>query len=384
MRLSRRFLAGSAGSVGVPGVLNLKQSNTARARAAFQAGGRNFRLALTGDSTWRGVDETAVPYNSQYPNSVAAQLAAKLNALGVNAGANNLFGICGSSYNDFMIRDSRCASTGATTAFGTAVPVWGGAEIEFPTAAGTFSFTPQGNVTKADIYYQDSTAGRTFSWAVDGGAATQISTTGANTIKKATVALGASGLHTLTLAWVAGFVRIYGVDAYDDTAGRSEISVWQWGISGGTSSDMVNDAGTPSSGRIRQMTLFPPDLLISECGLVNSWRNSRSVALATADMTQHVQSAKAAGVDFMFCTPPFDNLTGTGLTSTQDQYVAAMFAVAAANDVPCIDLRGRWKSYANSVANGWQVASDAVHPTRLGYVDEAAFLLAVVRFALGI
>lgn len=380
-RLSKALLTGAST---VPGCWNLKQSNTAKVRAAYHAGGRNLRVAITGDSTWRGVDETAVPYNSQYPNSIAAQLAAKLNALGIKAGANNLFGISGSSFNDYMIRDSRCASTGATTAFGTAVPVWGGAEIEFPTAAGTFSFTPTANVTKADIYYQDSATGRTFSWAVDGGAATQISTTGANTIKKATVALGAAGIHTLTLAWVAGFVRIYAIDCYDDTAGRTEVSIWQWGISGGTSSDMILDTGTPSSGRIRQMTLFPPDLLISECGLVNSWRNSRSVALATADMVTHVQSAKAAGADFMFIAPPFDNLTGTGLTSTQDKYVSAMAQVAAQNDVPFLDLRGRWKSYANSVANGWQVASDAVHPARAGYVDEAAFLLSVVRYALGI
>jgi hypothetical protein len=376
--------AGGAGGPVVPFAFNLNRSTTTKILAgynAMKANTRNMNIAIMGDSTDRGVDETAAPYNSQYPLSVAEQIAAKFRADSIASGANNWYGISGTNFNDYMIRDSRCAFTGATTAFGTAVPCQGGAEVEFPTAAGNFSFTPQQSTNTADIYYQDSTAGRQFSWSVDGGAATTITTTGANTIVKLTIPLGAVAAHTITLAWVAAFVRIYGIDCYDNT--RKEVTVRQWATSGATSTTMIDDTGTPSSGRLRQLALFPVDLAMGDCGIVNSWRNSRSVANCQTDLNTLIDAVHAAGGDFILCTPPFDSGVA-GLTSIQQQYVDMMYAVATAKNCALFDVRKAWGSKALSDAAGYTSAADAVHPRILGQTNRAQLLRPILRYGMGL
>lgn len=363
---------------------NLTQATTTRILAGFQAmqaGTRNMNIAIMEDSTGRGVDEGALPYNSQYPLSIAEQIASALRGDGIASGANNWYGISGTTFNDYMIRDRRCAATGATTAFGTAVPCQGGSEVEFPTAAGTFSFTPQGQTNTADIYYQDSTAGRAFTWAVDGGSTTTITTTGANTIVKATVSLGSVGAHTIQLAWSAGFVRIYGIDCYDNT--RKEATIRQWAISGGTTSNMIEDTGTPNSGRLRQLALFPPDLVIGDFGLVNSWRLNRSVANCVLDLTTLFNAIKAANADFIFIEPPFDS-GSAGNTANQQQYVDAIAALAVSKGGIVFRTRQALVSKTASDAAGYTRSSDAVHYTIAGQAWRAGLLKPVLRYGMGL
>lgn len=371
--------AALAGAI-VPYSYNLRRSNTSHIRAAYQANTRNTIIAFMGDSTMRGVDETATPYNSQYPNAMPMQLAADLNAKSINAGASNWYGLSGTSLSDYMLRDSRVAATGAA-AFGNII-VQGGANVQLETSAGSFAFTTPANATKAKIYTIDFFGGSQWSWKVDAGAATTITQAGNNSIVETVISLGAAGIHTVTISWVSGNNELYGIECYDDTAGRKEITCRQWGISGGTSASMIDNTGAPHSGRLQQLSQFPPDLVIAECGLINSWRTSESVAAAQADLTALVQAVQAAGSDFMFLTPPYDN-SGTGLAANQNAYVAAMYAVAQAQNVPLLDLRQRWTSYAYAVTQGWQVGTDAVHPTKNGYIDEAAnVLLKAVQFSI--
>ena len=142
------------GRTGLPGWINLTPTTTSRILAGFQAmqaGTRNMVQALTGSSVDRGVDETASPYNSQYPLSLAEQLATLYRADGIASGANNWYGISGNNFADYMARDSRVSATGSATSGVTSVPCQGGSELEFPTAAGTFSFAPQQNTSTAEI-----------------------------------------------------------------------------------------------------------------------------------------------------------------------------------------------------------------------------------------
>lgn len=359
---------------------NLKRSNTANVRAAYAARSRNVRIAFTGSSVMRGVDETAVPYNSQYLNATPMQLAAKLNAAGINAGASNWYGLSGASMSDYLLRDSRLAVTGAASQ--DSAVCQGGAAIAL-TAAGSVSFTTTAPATKAVIVQYDFFAGATISWQVDGGATTNIAQVGNNSIKTTTVSLGASGIHTLKLNWVSGPNSIFGIECYDDSGARTEVTCVQWGISGATSSAMIDDSGNPHAGRLHQMIVQKPDLMISECGLPNSWRNGDSVSSCISDMTTFVQTAQANGIDFMFMTPPWDN-ANSGNTANQAQYVAGMFQVAKTLDVPVIDTRAKFGTYTQSCAQGFQVANDAVHPTKAGYVASADILFQPVKFALGI
>lgn len=365
-----------AAPVGLAFSYNIKPENTTNFRTAYRNSTSNVAIAYMGDSTMRGVDEGAVPYNFQYSRyAMPMKVADYLNNWGISSSADNWYGISGNTFNDYVLRDSRVVPNGSATAFGTAVPCQGGAELEFPTAAGTFNYITTTACDRADIYYQDSTAGRTFSWSVDGGAATQITTVGSNTIVKATINLGAISSHNIQLAWVAGFVRIYGIECYTST--KRQIIQRQWGISGGTSSDMIDNTGTPSSGRLQQLALYPPKLVIAECGLVNSWRNSRSVANCTTDMQTLITAVKAAGSDFIFLTPPYDN-GSTGLTSNQDAYVAAMYSLADSNNVGVIDIRKEHLSFRNAVNYGWMRSNDNVHPATAGYDNEAQIISQII------
>jgi hypothetical protein len=378
---------GSAGRAGLPGWINLTPATTSRILAgyqAMQAGTRNMVPALTGSSVDRGVDETASPYNSQYPLSLAEQLAIIFRADGIASGANNWYGISGNNFADYMSRDSRCAATGSATSGVTSVPCQGGSELEFPTAAGTFSFTPQQNTNTADIYYQDSTAGRAFTWAVDGGSTTTITTTGANTIVKLTIALGSVGAHTIQLAWSAGFVRIYGIDCYDNT--RKEITIRQWATSGGTVSGMIDNTGTPSSGRLRQLALFPPDVVMGDIGVVNSWRAvGVSVATVKTQAETYIDAIKAANADFIFVVPPFDS-GSAGNTANQQAYIDAIIASCVSKGCGVFNLRSAagWTSKAASDAAGYTVASDAVHKTIAGQASTAALMMPGLRYAMGL
>lgn len=365
--------------------INLSPATTTKIKAGFdamQAGTRNMNIAWTGSSVDRGVDETAVPYNSQYPLSVAEQQAILFRAEGIASGANNWYGISGNNFADYMARDSRCASTGSATSGVTSVPCQGGSELEFPTAAGTFSFTPQQNTNTADIYYQDSIAGRSFTWSVDGGAPTTITTTGLNTIVKATIPLGSVGAHTIQLAWSAGFIRIYGIDCYDST--RKEITVRQWATSGGTISGMIDNTGAPSSGRLRQIQLFPPDVIMGDIGVVNTWRAvGVSVATAKAQAETYIDAIKAAGADFIFVVPPFDS-GSVGNTANQQAYIDAIVASCISKGCAVFNLRAApgWTSKAASDAAGYTVAGDAVHKTIAGQANTAELLLPGLFYAM--
>lgn len=363
----------STGYNGATYTYNITAANTSNFRTVALAHSRNAILALNGDSTTRGVDETAIPYNSQYAlNDVAKKLASRLNAASVAAGANNWFGISGSTLNDYVIRDGRLTVSGGA-ALGSN-QYQGGVEIRFPgvTSGATLTFQ---NVNTCNIIWVDQGAtGRTMSYAVDGGSATNLVTSGVNAIASTSnVALGSVGTHTLSFNWVSGGTTLLpGVNCWDST--RTEISIWQMGISGGTSAGMIANTGTPGAGRIQQLTNFPPDLLITEMGLVNDWRTNITVAAAKANMISFVTSMKAIGVQVMFLTPPFDN-GGTGNVANQGQYVTAMYQVAAEQGIGLIDLRKRHISYANAVTNKWQIISDNVHLTAAGYDDEASNVL---------
>ncbi len=358
-------------------VTNLKASNTTNFRTAYRANTGNVPIAFQGNSTTRGVDEGAVPYGSQYNSyDVAYQLANALNTAGIPAGAENWFGLSGANFNDYFnvpghgTRDGRWATSGGTI-FGTE-KLQGGTAMQFPGVASGATYTTVGSVDKAVIYWQDlGAANRIMTYSVDGGATTNLTTSGVTAMRATSpISLGAKGVHSIAFNWVSGGTTLFfGIDTYDSS--RNQISIWQQGISGGTSANMIDDGGAPGGGRITQLTLFPPKLIFTEMGIVNDWRTNVAVATSQANCTSFINSMKAINIDVILVIPPWDNATGTGNTANQAQYVAAMYAAAAAADVPVVDIRKRWTSYAAAVAAGWQRGTDNVHPSTAGYNDEA-------------
>ena len=76
--------------------------------------------------------------------------------------------------------------------------------------------------------------------------------TAAADVTKTTINAGTAGLNALTLTWVAGAVTIIGVHGYDDTSGRREISLFNWGIAG-ADSDRFNENSQPVGGTAAMM-----------------------------------------------------------------------------------------------------------------------------------
>ncbi len=82
----------------------------------------------------------------------------------------------------------------------------------------------------------------------------------------------------------------------------------------------------------------------------------------------------------MFLTPPYDG-SALGLAGNQNAYVSAMYEIAVSEDVPLIDIRLKWLSYANQTTLG--LTGDNVHPTiSAGYPDIAAVIRPAIQYAL--
>lgn len=373
LALRERLSLGVLGSTRVPFTTNLKQSNTSNFRTAWRNGSGNVGIAFYGSSFMRGTDETAIPYNAQFGAAIPMQVATRLKALGIAAGANNLFGSGTTTAADLVLRDGRFAFTGAVGFGSTAVQ--GGQDISFNAATGTMTFTFPDAVNEAVIVWRDASVGRTFSWAVDGGAATNISSSGASTYAKNTISLGTLATHTITLAWVAGGATIFGIYAYNNT--RREMSCWQWGCNGFDAGAMNSENGAPNGGRATGQAFLAPKLGITESGAVNSWRLSQSVATFKASLTTQIQAMKAASIDPIILTDPFDG-GSTGLTANQNAYVTAEYEVSSEQDVPLLDIRLKWLSFANQTA--LNLTGDNIHGTiAAGYPDVASMIVPVIQ-----
>lgn len=388
LELGGMALGGDIGRGGatLPYWINLNPSTTSKIKAGYQAmlaSTRSTIWALNGDSVDRGVDETANPYGSQYRLSVAEQLAARFRTDSIAAGANNWYGISGTSLNDYDIRDDRFTA-GGTAAMGSSV-VQGGAGLSMSSATATMTFTPQGNVNTADIYTLQNSAfnGAKLDVLVDGVSTVQITQDATNTIRKTTVALGAVGAHTITINWLAGANALYGIECYDNT--RKEISVRNWAQSGATVSQMIDNTGTPTAGRVNQMNLFKPDLIMGDIGVVNSWRNGTAVATVRTQADSFIAGVKAAGADFIFMVPPIDS-GAAGATANQQAYIDTIAASCVANGCAIFNLRAapNWGTKAASDAAGFTSAPDAVHKTILGQTNTAALMRAGLRYGMGL
>lgn len=349
-------------------IFDLNPLSFPKYRAARALRTRNTKIAFFGDSTFAG--NATGGDTTQVVKSIPMQVAAKLQARGIPAGANNRFG-CGSSlFSTLGPFDGRVTSTGTVSQSST--PSLGGNGIAL-TTTGSITFTPQANVTKFDIYWRDGAVGRNFSWAIDGGATTEIDSTGPINIVKTTVSAGTAGIHALTLAWVSGSVNIFGIDAYDDTGSRRELSIWNCGITGATSTNLADNSDA-STGRLAQIIAAQPDLSIIQPGLINNWRNSLTLAQTGTDVTALVNTCKLSG-DVILYTPRFDNAS-TGLAAQQEDFVSLLRGLALSLGCSLLDSRAVFMgSFANFNAMGFN--SDTVHGDTggAGYGDEAEHIV---------
>lgn len=379
-----QFDGGIASSNSGPAfTFNVTKANTAKFRAAvaaMNAGSRNAMLVTWGDSIVRGQSTGAG--TAQWANGWPSQLVSRIRALGYNSANNNLFGSGGqwglaANMANVETGDVRVTHTGA---WAVGANITGGGLNYQSTAAGGMTFTPPENVTKFNVWFRDNTAGRSFTWRVDAGATTQVDSLPIDQVRRIDIDAGALGAHSVTLDWVLGTPVPLAINAYSDNASRKEISVYNWGHSGASSTVLASTTFTAASG-MNFLPLLLPDLTIIEGGIGNSWRTSISIAQTKSDVTAMVIKAKSTGGDVLLIVTPWDS-SGSGNAAQQSDYNGMLYQVAVEQNVGLIDFRTKrcWTSTADEVSCGF--VSDTVHPTSLGYADIASIVGGVIAWTL--
>jgi lysophospholipase L1-like esterase len=338
-----------------------------KAMSNLRRGAGPARIACVGDSTTRGSHALAGAndYSAGYPAQLARYIAPKY---GLTATWDSFFGACGVSLATIAALDTRFTYTGALAeGAGAAQYSFGSATFEM-TSASSMTFAPIGNVDTFKIYYIKSTtyANGIFTWSIDGGSTTQINSSGSNSVGIATVSAGALGAHAITLAWVSGTVEIIGFEGYNASNVNSTLTVLNGGIDGGASPNWVYAALPWSPGNAATYTALSADLIMINLG-INEELNAISPATYTSNMQTLITSClTVADVALIAHTPC------SATTASQQAIIAAVYALAATNNIPVIDLFKRWGSNAAfAKLNGFGYYGDVNHPTAMGYGDVA-------------
>lgn len=356
---------------------NLQTHHVLNWRARMMSTTANCEIPIVGPSTARGQSDVG---SAQAVNSWPMQAARFLQAMGINAGANNFFGNtfgwgAGNTVAQFIAGDARITASGGASI--AAINTAGGNAFNFTNdVAGQWNFTGQDQVTKADIYWTNSgTAGRTFGWGVDGGALTNIATTGSGLAARSTVDLGAKGSHALNLARVTNSSTILGVNAYDDSNGRREISLLNMGISGATSARLADLSGGQVD-MLRVIALIAPPVVILDDLFINDWRTSVPLATSQANASTIITYLQTRDI-LPIMTTCLPDGSATNNAPQQQSYSDLAFSLADTYDFPVWDWRSAMVNYTAGNAIGAYV--DTVHQKPLGSAMKAAGFAELVR-----
>lgn len=345
-----------------------------RFQDSLTASGKNPRIMCIGDSTVRGINTTEVATRTNmHLFSWPYWLARHLQSNGIPATADSFWGSGGASFGTtppLNSLDSRITRSG--TGVSVAESSLGGQALS-GSAAGSVTFAPLGMFDTLDLHWIQNPGLGTFSYSIDGGTATNVVTSGAASMQKATIYCGSVDNHTITLTWVSGTWYVRGMDCYDSTSNPKQICVWNMGISGNTSSAMVGSGNPWSPNRL--LTWLDPDLVIIEGGVINDWRTSVSQATSRANIEMIATNA-ATTASVVMLTPPYDS-GGSGLAAQQDEYVQSMLDIADQYGFGIINWRLSIGSNALALAAG--IMDDSVHPTSAGNSDIAYSILKILR-----
>lgn len=330
------------------------------AKVKLNAG--NCRVYAIGDSTTFGSwcipsgtgNLTACSYPtrlSQFLNTTI--LPAQRNSFMGDGGINETTGA-----NDARVTlGSWTQSTIATT----------GGDLFTTTAAGApLSFLPTDQVNTFRIWYTTNPGLGSFSWNIDGGGATTISTNSAASITSATVPAGALGNHTLNLTYVSGSqVYVAGVEAYNSAIGSVQIVNAGWA---GVTTHNIVVSGVSAWNPLQAVPTQAPDLILLDLG-INDWRTG----VLLSDYINNMQimiTAWKINSDIIIVTPAPSQITNASL-ATQQQFVSAMISLAATNNLPVIDNFNRWISWELKNPAPFLFYQNGLHPNSTGYSDFA-------------
>lgn len=321
----------------------------------------NAKLVMFGDSTTAGsgANGTAGFAAGGRPFCPAVKLAARMRASGITAYASGVWG------NPGVLTNAQIAAWDPRLA----VPTWnlnttpsGGGWLRpwvSSTATQTIVFTPVENVDTFKIWYITASGSRIFSWAVDGGGATNVDgNNAAGIMTSVTVAAGSPGSHALTITKGSGLGNsIYGVQAYDST--NKCVEVIPWGISGSRVGDGMG-ATAAGSDSLTFLQTFAPDFTLINLS-INEWIQAGDVGTYKTNLTTLATAAKVSG-DVGFMTG-FPTQASSYPLGAQQAYVAAVAEVAGLTGSA---LHNSWGLFGSRETDT-SLYADTIHPAGSGY-----------------
>jgi len=232
----------------------------------------------------------------------------------------------------------------------------------------------------ADIMWVQTPFGGTFSWSVDGGPATHVSTNASSTVdgKLTHVPLGSAGSHSLVLSWVSGSSDIDGVieNNGDYTSG---IGVHDAGHYGWQASNWVSALnGGAASGPAAAIAALAPSAVIITLGF-----NDQYSGVAPSDFQTRLQTI-IADLQARLVKPypaVILNMLPARINQAKWAYPWSQY-VAAAGNVSAADTSGPGGSSVVSVMDfssaadmpgadadvyGFWQTGDLVHPSIRGH-----------------
>lgn len=256
----------------------------------------------------------------------------------------------------------------------TAYPAFGLDLVSWTLSATGQSITWTFTGTGFDIDYTKYVGGGTFSWSVDGGAATNVATS-AGAIDTGTPVVQirslAAASHTVTCTWVSGTSFINGGFAYngDEAAGIRGTVLATVGFS--------TSLWLPTSSASRFWTASvarrPPDLVFITLGANDFGSSTARVTPATfkANLQTMITAIKAGASGYVpsfVLMPVWSMVTTLAPLAPYNDYVAVQYQIAAEDPdgaVAVLDLQQR----VNPGAAGGTVGGflpDKTHPADAG------------------
>ena len=360
---------GQNGRILYPSTSNMVRQQLKKWSAALanvQAGAANARIAFVGDSIWLGAYATGVIWADNQPFCMAKLIANLLNARGITAITDNLFGDGNMSGANLALYDTR-VTPGTWTAASIA-GILGGRTISSTTAStASFDLVIANTIDTIETWTVTNPSYQDFEVAVDAGATiSTVDASQATSILKTTSACS-SGAHTVNIrksAANAAHTGILGINCFNSAV--KAVQCWNMGYGSMTSTLL----GTATSVWLPppMIVTYAPHLTVIMMG-INDWAASVSAATFTTNMQTFITAALTVG-DVIIVTPPPSNIGYSGITQAEmDALVNALFALAGTNNVPIVDVFGRLVSYTDGNDLGFY--GDDVHLDKTGYYDVA-------------
>jgi lysophospholipase L1-like esterase len=349
-----------AGSLYVPAVSTTGLSggfnsyNMRHAIAGMRAlGTSRMRIACLGDSVTAGYVAT-VPGNeptTAYPAILSAYLQSLGIATRMDSGA--FAPVVAQPGDTRFVIGTSWVTTNNTNG---ATPIF----LRGATGALATTFTPTGTVDTFDLWYFNVNNGATFTWSIDGGSQTTVTTTNAHTFVKVTIPCGSIGNHTLSiLPTSASQVYMFFVEGYASTV--FDCSILNVGFDGSRATGWSPTLeGTDAIGTFAHNLNCPLNIL--QLG-INDIQGAVTTTQFNQAITNIAQTLQANGQDVVLMVPnPISGQTiGIQVAYQEQQYNVAQFL-----GIPWISVYNLFgQNYVTSNTKGYM--SNSLHPSVPGY-----------------